>query len=140
MLDCVVLPSGPGSLRIGSATLFADLNHPYTKAFLGCLLEADPAAQIAIHGGGVAGRQAVAEIRHSQSSTSQFLSAVVGYMRSLAGVPAKASPKSDSSEVQLESPSRAKKAKVAARTLVSAGVSSVNGNSFLNETTDAIFS
>jgi len=88
MFDCVLLPSVAGSLRIQSSTLFADLNHPYTKAFLSCLLDADPSAQIAIHGGGVSGRKAVAEIRHSQSSSSRFLLAVVQRLRGMAGLPA----------------------------------------------------
>ena len=128
MLDCVVLPSGPGALRIGSTTLFADLNNPHTKAFLACLLEADPAAEISIHGAAVAGRQVVAEIRHSQPTTGQFLSAVVNCMRNLAGVSPKTATKEVGSDVQAESQTRVKKAKVSAKALVSAGVGSRNGN------------
>ena len=129
MLDCVLLPSGPGSVRIRSASLFADLNHPQTKAFLGCLLDADPAAQISIHGGGVAGREAVAEIRHSQPSPTEFLAAVVRCLRSLAGAPAK-SAAAGRVHGSVETQPTSKKAKSSAKVLIPVGAGSDEGNSF----------
>ena len=77
----------PGCLQITSKTLFADLNHANTKAFLSCLLEADPSASIVIRGGGVAGREATAEITHSSASPAPFLRAISQRLRSTAQGP-----------------------------------------------------
>lgn len=84
MIEFAIAAPRAGCLQISSGTLFTDLNHPQTKAFLSCLLEADPAASVVIRGGGTVGRQAVAEITHSHASPIPFLRAISHRLRSAA--------------------------------------------------------
>ena len=125
MFDFVIMDSGSGSLRLRSSTLFADLNSPQTKSFLSCLLNADPAAEVSIHRAGVASRDAIAEVRHSQPSTQQFLMAVVKCLREMAG----ATSKPMAAAAKSASTSPAKKV-AAAKQLVPAGAGNDGGNGF----------
>lgn len=127
MWDCVVLASGPGTLRIRSSSLFSDLNNQQTRAFLSCLLESDPSAEISIRGAGVSGRDAVAEIRHSHASPAQFLKVVIDRMRSLAGLPQKTAEAVQPTEAHADVQSASKKTRSASRTPVAVGAG-VNGH------------
>jgi len=75
MFDFVIAPAATGGIAIRSSSLFADLDHPSTTAFLGCFLEADPSARITIH------RSGCAEVTAVVTCASD---ALTPYMRSVA--------------------------------------------------------
>ena len=127
MFDCVVLASEAGALKIQSESLFADLNNSHTKAILGCILGADPTAEICIHGGGIPGRKAVAEIRHSHASSTEFLKSIVARIRDLAGISAETAPESVSPKDSLEIDSRSKKVQSTEKRSLPVGVGADNG-------------
>ncbi|WP_397571133.1 heavy metal translocating P-type ATPase [Schlesneria sp. T3-172] len=95
MFDCEVLACEAGALKIQSDSLFSDLSSTRAKAILGCILGADPDAEISITGGGATGRKAVAEIRHNHASPTGFLKSIVARIRSLVEPPATASTPTD---------------------------------------------
>jgi Cu2+-exporting ATPase len=81
MFDFQIAPDA-GRLTIRSSSLFANLNHPGTRTFLNCFLDADPSAQITIHDH--AG-EVTAVITHSHGSPAPYLRAVANRLRSAAG-------------------------------------------------------
>ncbi len=88
MNDVAITCPGAGRLRIQSRTLFGDLKGSTTNAFLACVLDADPRAQVSVILGTTADAPHVAEIRHSGTSAVAFLRAVSSRLRKINGVEA----------------------------------------------------
>ena len=81
MNDVAITCPGPGRVRIQSRTLFGDLKHSTTTAFVACILDADPKAKVSVVLGGRGDAPCVAEIRHSGTSAVAFLRAVSSRLR-----------------------------------------------------------
>lgn len=83
MLDLAITCPGAGRVLIHSRTLFGDVKHAATTAFVSCVMEADPRAQVSVFLGTSADAPHVAEIRHSGTSAVAFLRALSSRLRTL---------------------------------------------------------
>lgn len=83
MLDFAITCPGAGRVLIHSRTLFGDVKHAATTAFVSCVMEADPRAQVSVFLGTSADAPHVAEIRHSGASAVAFLRALSSRLRTL---------------------------------------------------------
>lgn len=81
MVDMAISFPGSGCLHIQSRSLFGELHQPATAAFLACVLDADPQAQVAVLLDPSTKLSHVAEIRYSGSSSSKFLRALSERLR-----------------------------------------------------------
>lgn len=82
MFDFVISPAAAGGLAIRSSSLFANLEHPSTTAFLRCFLDADPTARITIHRNGCP--EVTAVVTHSGNSLTPYMRAVADRLRETA--------------------------------------------------------
>lgn len=82
MFDFVISPAAAGGLAIRSSSLFANLDHPSTREFLGCFLDADPSARITIHRNGCA--EVTAVVTPSGSALTPYMRAVADRLRDAA--------------------------------------------------------
>ncbi|MFO0919128.1 MAG: heavy metal translocating P-type ATPase [Planctomycetaceae bacterium] len=83
MHDVAISSPSPGRLQIHSRSLFGDVHQPLTAAFVACVLEVDPRAQVAVFLEANAEKPHVAEIRHSTASGASFLRALSERLRDL---------------------------------------------------------
>lgn len=82
MFDFVISPAATGGLAIRSSSLFANLDHPSTRAFLSCFLDADPSARITIHRNGCA--EVTAVVTPSGGALTPYMRAVADRLRDTA--------------------------------------------------------